>query len=64
MRVFLLYVYCKTTFLYRDKDRTLTYQRLTGYGVSLKYLGFLDTSLSIGPSLFPIPLVLRYRVTS
>jgi hypothetical protein len=28
------------------------------------YLGFLETRLSLGSSFFPIPLVLRYRVTS
>ena len=54
----------KTSFLYRDKDRILTYQRLTGFVVSFAYLWFLDTRLSMGPSLFLIHLVLRYKVTS
>ena len=53
----------KTTFLYRDKDRTLTYRRLTSFVASFVYLWFLDTRLSLGSSLFPISLVLRYRVT-
>jgi hypothetical protein len=45
-------------------DRILTYQRLTGFVVSFAYLWFLDTRLSMGPSLFLIHLVLRYKVTS
>ena len=57
------FFYGKTTFLYRDKDRKLTYRRLTGFMTSFIYLGFLDTRLSLGPSPFPIPLVFRYRVT-
>jgi len=64
MLVFLLFVCGKTTFLCRDKDRTLTNQRLTGFVASFAYLGFLDTRLSLSPSLFPIPLILRYMITS
>jgi hypothetical protein len=56
--------YGKITFLGRDKDCTLTYQRLIGIVMSFAYLEFLDTRLSLSPSLFPILLVLRYRVTS
>jgi hypothetical protein len=40
----------KTTFPYRDKDRTLTYHKLSGFVVSFIYLWFLDTRLSLGPS--------------
>jgi hypothetical protein len=54
----------KTTFLGKDKNHTLTYRRLTGFVASFAYLGFLDTRLSLGPSLFSIPLIFRYRVTS
>jgi len=43
---------------------TLTYRRLIGFMTSFAYLGFLDTRLSLGPSLFSIPSVPRYRVTS
>ena len=63
MWVFLLFPCGKTTFLCMDKDRTLTYQRLTGFMTSFAYLGFLDTWLNLGLSLFPIHLVLRYWVT-
>jgi hypothetical protein len=42
----------KTTFLYRDKNRTLTYRKLTGFMGSFTYLGFLVTRLSKGPSFF------------
>jgi hypothetical protein len=48
----------------RDKDRILTYQRLIGFVVLFVYLGFLYTMLSLGLSLFSIPLIFRYRVTS
>jgi hypothetical protein len=61
---FLLFIYGKTTFLCRDKDHTLTYQRLTVSEMSFAYSGFLDIRLFLGPSLFSIPLVFRYRVTS
>jgi hypothetical protein len=53
----------KTTFLCSDKDHTLTYQRSTDFIMSFTYLGFLDTRLSLDLSLYPIHLVLRYRVT-
>ena len=59
-----MFVCGKTTFLCRDKNHTLTYQRLTNFVASFAYLGFLDTRLSLGPSFFPIPLALRYKVTS
>jgi hypothetical protein len=59
---FLLFVCGTTIFLCKDKDHILTYQRLTSFVVLLVYLGFLDTRISLGPGLFPIPLVLRYRV--
>ena len=42
----------KTTFLYRDKNRTLTYRKLTCFMGSFTYLGFLVTRLSKGPSFF------------
>lgn len=29
---------------------------------SFSYLGYIDTRLFVGPSLLPIPLVLRYKV--
>jgi hypothetical protein len=61
---FLLFICGKTTFLCRDKDHALTYQRLTVFEMSFAYSGFLDTRLFLGPSLFSIPLVFRYRVTS
>jgi len=64
MWVFILSVYGKIIFLYMDKYCTLTYWRLTSFVVLFAYLGFLDTRLSLDLSLFPIPLVLRYRVTS
>ena len=53
----------KTTFLCSDKDHTLTYQRSTDFMMSFTYLRFLDTRLSLDLSLYPIHLVLRYRVT-
>jgi len=61
---FFLLVCDKTTFLLKDKDHTLIYRRLTGFIMSFAYLGFLDIRLSLGPSFLPIPLVLRYKVTS
>ena len=63
-RINMSFLYGKTTFLCREKDRTLTYQRLISFVASFIYLRFLDTRLSLGPSLFPIPLILRYMVTS
>jgi hypothetical protein len=42
----------KTTFLCKDKDHTLTYQRLIGFVTLFAYLGFLDTRLYLGPSIF------------
>jgi hypothetical protein len=63
-RDFFLFVYGKTTFLRKDKNRTLTYRRLTRFTVPFAYAGFLDTRLFLGSSLFPITLVLRYRVIS
>jgi hypothetical protein len=47
----------------RDKDRTLTYRRLIDFVMSFTYFRFLDIRLSLSPSLFPIHLVLRYRVS-
>jgi hypothetical protein len=62
MLAFLLFVCGKTSFLYRDKDCLLTYQKLTGFMVSFTYLEFLGTRLSLNLSLFSISLVLRYMV--
>jgi hypothetical protein len=61
---FLRLFVAKTIFICRNKNRTLTYRRLIGFMASFVYLGFLNTRLSLGPSIFPIPLVLRYKVTS
>jgi len=61
---FFSFVCGKTIFICRNKDRTLTYRRLISFMSSFAYLGFLDTSLSLGLSIFLIPLVLRYMVTS
>jgi len=58
-----MFVYGKTTFHCKDKDHPLTFLRLTGFVGSSAYLRFLDTRLSLGLSLFPMPLVLRYMVT-
>jgi hypothetical protein len=49
---FFLFVCGKTTFLYRDKYRTLTYRKLTGFVKSFAYLGFLYTRLSLGQIFF------------
>jgi uncharacterized membrane protein len=49
---FFLFVCGKTTFLYRDKYRTPTYRKLTGFVTSFAYLGFLDTRLSLGQIFF------------
>ena len=42
----------QTIFFYRDKDRTPTYRRLTGFVASFAFLGFLDTRSSMGLSFF------------
>jgi len=63
INVSFFFVYTKTTFFCRDKDRTLTYQRLTSFMASFTDLEFLYIKLSLDPCLFPIPLVLRYMVT-
>jgi len=47
---FFLFVCSKTIFLYKDKDRTLTCQRLIGFLTSFTYLGFLCIRLSLDPS--------------
>jgi hypothetical protein len=54
----------KTIFLCREKDRTLTYRKLTDFVASFTYLGFLNTRLSLNPSLISISLVLKYMVIS
>jgi hypothetical protein len=54
-----LFICGKTIFFCKEKDRTLTYQILTGFVTPFAYLG-----LSMSLILFPMPLVIRYRVTS
>jgi hypothetical protein len=54
----------KNNLFLQEQRSYITYQRLINFMMSFKYLGFLDTRLFFGQSLFSIHLVPWYKVTS